>query len=82
MASVVQVYRPRFKFANYLKKAQADNDKVLFSAWADGMVSTQKCIEQWVINNRAEDDIDIYKISALEFEGWLNFLGYYRKMYY
>lgn len=83
MDSAAQVYKPKFDFAYYLKKTQVEKDKALFSAWADGLISTQDCIYKWARNNNVdEDEIDIYKISVLEFEGWLNYMGYFRKQYY
>ena len=56
--------------------------KTYFTRWADGEIDTFTCIDLWIKNNGAEKQLDAYKIDKFEFEGWLNFLGYFRRMYW
>lgn len=60
----------------YLKKGTASIDKELFHKWENKKINTKECIEQFRLNNKIPDK---YIIIDLQFEYWLNSLGWIRR---
>lgn len=52
-------------------------DKATFQAWMDGKISIYECINEFRLNNRIKKDV---VIDPIDFEYWLNSLGYWRSM--
>lgn len=56
----------------------AVDDSVSFHAWERGEISTASCIRRFRDHNMVRKDVDI---SQVDFELWLNSLGYIRGIY-
>lgn len=54
-----------------------NRDKAAFQAWMDGKISIYECINEFRFNNRIKKDV---VIDPIDFELWLNSLGYWRSM--
>lgn len=57
-------------------KSARYKDRVLFTRWERGQISTYMCVNEFMKNNqRRQTDY----INAVDFKEWLNSLGYFRK---
>lgn len=59
----------------YLKKRMASKDKELFHKWEMKKISTEECLNQFKMNNDIPEKCIIIE---LQFERWLNSLGWWR----
>ena len=60
---------------SYLKKSSRLKDKLLFNRWEKLEIGIADVIEEFKNNNRIPNRI---KIDEIEFEYWLNSLGWYK----
>lgn len=63
-------------WVKYLKKRSSARDKEIFSLWENKKIDTKECINQFRINNNIPEK---YIIIELQFEYWLNSLGWIRR---
>lgn len=61
-------------YISKLKRRARNEDKALFTKWMNRQITTDRAIEEFMINNHMKDVI----INVNEFEAWLNGLGYKR----
>lgn len=64
-------------FSELLSKtwSSAVQDNATFNRWEDNKITTEECIEEFKNNNVLDKRLVINKV---EFERWLNSLGYKR----
>lgn len=61
------------EIAKLLGKNMERLDKEIFEQWALGVISINRAIDKFKINNGIKENID-----PIEFERWLHSLGYFR----
>lgn len=69
----------RFIYSKYLLKGDyyASIDRMHFQAWAEKRISIYQCYLMFLENNKITE-LNPKCIDYIQFEGWLNFLGYFR----
>ena len=61
-------------YISKLKPRARNDDKALFTKWMNRQITTDRAIEEFMLNNGMKDVI----ININEFESWMNSLGYKR----